>query len=49
MCLFAKPDCARCPLKGFCNYYLEHYGPATAEALAATPAKWDKAWGALPH
>jgi endonuclease-3 len=49
ICLFAKPDCAKCPLKGFCNYYLEHYGPATEEAMAATPTKWDKAWGALPH
>ncbi|MCA8831474.1 endonuclease III domain-containing protein [Hymenobacter pini] len=49
ICLYAKPDCPRCPLKGFCNYYLEHYGPATPEALAATPAHWDEAWGKLPH
>ncbi|WP_139925860.1 endonuclease III [Hymenobacter sp. DG01] len=49
ICFFTKPDCPRCPLKGFCNYYLEHYGPATPEALAATPAHWDTAWGALPH
>ena len=37
------------PPKGFCNYYLEHYGPATPEALAATPKHWDEAWGKLPH
>ncbi|WP_245855288.1 endonuclease III domain-containing protein [Hymenobacter mucosus] len=49
VCLYTKPDCAKCPLKGICNYYLEHYGPATAEAIAATPEKWDTAWGALPH
>jgi len=49
ICFFAKPDCARCPLKGFCNYYEEHYGPATAEALAATPKHWDTAWGELQH
>ena len=49
ICFFQRPNCARCPLKGFCNYYLEHYGPATEEALAATPRKWDTAWGALPH
>ena len=49
ICFFAKPDCARCPLKGFCNYYLEHFGPATPEALAATSARWDAAWGVLPH
>jgi endonuclease-3 len=40
ICFFTKPDCARCPLKSFCNYYLEHFGPATAEALAATPRQW---------
>ncbi|TYZ06800.1 endonuclease III [Hymenobacter lutimineralis] len=40
ICFFAKPDCPRCPLKGFCNYYLEHYGPADAAALAATPLQW---------
>jgi len=49
ICFFTKPDCARCPLKGFCNYYEEHYGPATPEALAATPKHWDKAWGELQH
>ncbi|OWP62942.1 endonuclease III [Hymenobacter amundsenii] len=49
VCFYSKPDCARCPLKGFCNYYLEHYGPATPEALAATPARWDLAWGELAH
>jgi len=50
ICFFLKPNCPRCPLKGFCSYYAEHYGPATAEALAATPAHWDAAaWGKLPH
>ena len=49
ICFFLKPNCPRCPLKGFCNYYQEHYGPATAEALAATPTQWDAAWGKLPH
>ncbi|RSK51388.1 endonuclease III domain-containing protein [Hymenobacter rigui] len=49
ICFFLKPNCARCPLKGFCNYYQEHFGPATLEALAATPAHWDEAWGKLPH
>ena len=49
VCLYSKPDCPKCPLKVFCNYYLEHYGPATPEAIAATPARWDTAWGALPH
>ncbi|WP_400193693.1 endonuclease III domain-containing protein [Hymenobacter sp. B81] len=41
ICFFARPNCPACPLKGFCNYYLEHYGPATAEALAATPTEWE--------
>ena len=49
VCFFSKPACARCPLKGFCNYYREHFGPATPEALAATPARWDLAWGELAH
>jgi endonuclease-3 len=50
ICFFLKPNCPRCPLKGFCNYYEEHYGQATAEALAATPTRWDAAaWGKLPH
>lgn len=50
ICFFLKPNCARCPLKGLCNYYQEHFGPATAEALAQTPARWDEAaWGKLPH
>ena len=50
ICFFLHPNCARCPLKGFCNYYDEHFGAATVEALAATPAKWDAAaWGKLPH
>jgi endonuclease-3 len=50
ICFFLKPNCARCPLKGFCNYYQEHFGEATAEALAATPTQWDPAaWGKLPH
>ncbi|MBG8552747.1 endonuclease III domain-containing protein [Hymenobacter guriensis] len=40
ICFFAKPDCPRCPLKGFCNYYLEHYGPADVAALASTPTQW---------
>ena len=35
---------------GFCEYYKEHLGEATAEALAATPEQWDAAaWGKLPH
>ena len=38
ICFFLKPNCARCPLKGFCTYYQEHFGPATAEALAAKAA-----------
>ena len=49
VCLYTKPDCAHCPLKAFCDYYIEHYGPATPEALAATPKRWDTAWGELPH
>ncbi|RSK35406.1 endonuclease III domain-containing protein [Hymenobacter metallilatus] len=49
ICFFLKPACARCPLKSFCSYYQEHYGPATPEALAATPAHWDETWGKLPH
>ena len=50
ICFFLKPNCVRCPLKGFCSYYQEHYGEATAEALAATPTQWDAAaWGKLPH
>ena len=50
ICFFLKPNCARCPLKGFCNYYQEHHGEATADALAATPTQWDlAAWGKLPH
>lgn len=49
ICLFSKPDCPKCPLKGFCNYYQEYYGPAMAEALAATPKRWEEAWGKLPH
>ena len=49
ICFFLKPNCPRCPLKGFCNYYLEHYDVATPEALATTPNKWDEAWGKLPH
>ena len=50
ICFFLRPNCARCPLKGFCNYYVEHHGPATPAALAATPIKWDPvAWGKLPH
>ncbi|MBC6990669.1 endonuclease III domain-containing protein [Hymenobacter sp. BT491] len=49
ICFFTKPDCPRCPLKGFCNYYLEHYGPADAAALAATPARWERSWGELQH
>ncbi|WP_426493014.1 endonuclease III domain-containing protein [Hymenobacter sp. 102] len=49
VCFYAKPDCARCPLKGFCNYYQEHFGPATAADLAATPMHWDERWGKLPH
>jgi len=49
ICFFSKPNCARCPLKGFCNYYLEHYGAATPAALAATPPRWDVAWGELQH
>ncbi|WP_035565524.1 endonuclease III domain-containing protein [Hymenobacter sp. IS2118] len=50
ICFFQRPNCPRCPLKGFCNYYQEHYGAATAEVLAATPAQWDPAaWGQLPH
>lgn len=50
ICFFQRPNCPRCPLKGFCQYYVEHFGPATPEALAATPACWDEAaWGKLPH
>ncbi|TGE22850.1 endonuclease III domain-containing protein [Hymenobacter metallicola] len=49
ICFFTKPDCPRCPLKGFCNYYLEHYGPATAEAVVATPRQWDTSRGTLQH
>jgi endonuclease-3 len=50
ICFFQRPNCARCPLKGFCDYYKEHFGEATAEALAATPECWDAAaWGKLPH
>lgn len=50
ICFFLKPNCPRCPLKGFCAYYQEHFGAATPEALAATPAAWDAAaWGKLPH
>ncbi len=49
ICFFLNPNCSRCPMKGFCDYYREHYGPATAEAQAATPAQWDTAWGKLPH
>ena len=49
VCFFTKPSCARCPLKAFCDYYSEHYGPATPAALAATPAHWDLAWGELQH
>ena len=50
ICFFQRPNCPRCPLKGFCNYYQEHFGPATAEAIAATSAHWDAAaWGKLPH
>ncbi|QDA62567.1 endonuclease III [Hymenobacter jejuensis] len=49
ICFFTRPDCPRCPLKGFCNYYLEHYGPADAAALAATPARWERSWGELQH
>jgi len=50
ICFFQRPNCPRCPLKGFCDYYKEHFGEATAEALAATPAHWDAAaWGKLPH
>ncbi|KAA9338421.1 endonuclease III [Hymenobacter busanensis] len=41
ICFFTKPNCPACPLKSFCNYYLEHYGPADAAALAATPKKWE--------
>ena len=49
-CFFLKPNCPRCPLKVFCSYYEEHFGPATPGALAATPAAWDEAaWGKLPH
>lgn len=49
ICFFAKPNCARCPLKGFCDYYEAHYGPADAAALAATPEHWDASWGKLLH
>ena len=50
ICFFLRPNCPRCPLKGFCDYYQEHYSAVTAEALAATPSKWDPAaWGKLPH
>ncbi|WP_242510152.1 endonuclease III domain-containing protein [Hymenobacter persicinus] len=49
ICFFTKPDCARCPLKSLCNYYFEHYGAPTAEALAATPRRWEKSWGVLLH
>ncbi|MCC2546878.1 endonuclease III [Hymenobacter sp. BT175] len=49
ICFFTQPDCPRCPLKDFCNYYLEHYGPATEEALAATPSHWNPTWGELQH
>ncbi|SHI63095.1 endonuclease-3 [Hymenobacter daecheongensis DSM 21074] len=49
ICFFTKPDCARCPLKSFCNYYLEHYGPPTPAALAATPTHWQREWGVLLH
>ncbi|GAB2960325.1 endonuclease III [Hymenobacter coalescens] len=40
ICFFAKPNCPACPLKGLCNYYLEHYGPADAAALAAVAPEW---------
>ena len=50
ICFFLRPNCPRCPLKGFCDYYQEHHGAATAQALAATPNQWDPAaWGQLPH
>jgi len=50
ICFFQHPNCPRCPLKGFCAYYQEHFGAATPEALAATPTHWDAAaWGKLPH
>ncbi|AYA38632.1 endonuclease III [Hymenobacter oligotrophus] len=41
ICFFAKPDCPRCPLKGVCNHYLEHYGPADEAALAEVPRSWE--------
>lgn len=40
ICFFAKPNCPACPLKGLCNYYLEHYGPATEADLAAVAPEW---------
>jgi endonuclease-3 len=40
ICFFSKPNCPACPLKGICNYFLEHYGPATEADLAAVPREW---------
>ena len=50
ICFFLKPNCPRCPLKGFCSHYAEQFGVATPAALAATPTAWNAAaWGRLPH
>jgi endonuclease-3 len=41
ICFFAKPNCPACPLKGFCNYYLEHYGRADEAAMALVAPRWE--------
>jgi endonuclease-3 len=41
---FSKFDLRPLPFKGFCNYYLEHHGPATPRGSSRHPAHWDLTW-----